>query len=282
MATDIRFKAAAFFLFASWLVIVFSLWHSIKHYKLRNQGPFDRTIGGVKLTPRRFRLTIFLALIIVGYSAASAFDFEISVIKVQIPGSSSNVAWVYGLGWTPIAMILLVQEVSGYLIPNEDRALIRQRRSRGAETDRELGIVMKPHWWSRLHSADEDLNIHDAIARNVKELGGGRAITRNFVEMGNMPASRASERRDEPLYNIDTPEAVTIGASILFSQSSDLSERKDPFADASEGTFSKGRGRVGAADIQRGGSASFERSLSAQRSISLNGPPQKVRSMLDV
>lgn len=165
-ATDIRWKLAALFNFFGWLTIVFSLRHSIKYYKPRNRGLFNRMIGFVKYAPNRFFLTIPLSLILVGYEAACSFEFSISPLKLH-----PELGYMYGLGWGSIAAIFLVQEVAGFFNPDEDRELIRQRRVRGQEIDSEMGIVKKPHWWSRLHG-DVNLNVHDQIARNVREVGG--------------------------------------------------------------------------------------------------------------
>lgn len=272
MATDMRFKAAAFILFASWLVIVFSLWHSIKHYRSRNGGAFDRILGDIRFTPVRFVLTLTLALVLVGYATASAFNFDIGIIKVQIEGEPSNVPWLYGLGWAPIALIMIVQEVSGYLLPNEDRELIRQRRLRGVAIDREIGIVKKPHWWSRLHG-DHDLNMHDAIARNVKEVGGGHVTARNLekaIEMGNMPASRAF------IIQEGTPDVVKAGASLLFPASLMVSDM--PNVGATRASDLEGRSRTYDGSL----GSTLDRSSSAQSSNIFSVAPQKVRSMLDV
>ncbi|PBP17790.1 conserved fungal protein [Diplocarpon rosae] len=144
VATDLRFKSAAFLLLGSWLATVFSLGHSIKHYRLRSRGLVHRGLGAVKYTPTRFLLTLPLSLAMIGYEAACAFDFSISPLKLDTP-----LSLMYGLGWTPAAAILLVHEVAGYADPNDDRELLRQRRLRGAQMDAEMGITRKPHWWAR-------------------------------------------------------------------------------------------------------------------------------------
>src|SRR4051812_24129151 len=83
MATDSRFKAAAFLLFLAWGVIVFSLRHSIKWYKPRNRGIFNRIVGFFRYTPLKFILVLPLALIAIGYEAAIAFDFAINPISIK-------------------------------------------------------------------------------------------------------------------------------------------------------------------------------------------------------
>jgi len=216
----------------------------------------------------------------IGYGAACAFDFSISPLKVD-----ANLGFMYGLGWGPIAMIILIHEIWGYVDPNEDRELIRQRRVRGAEIDQEMGITKKPHWWSRLNGENRTMNMNDHIARNVSEIGGGRATTRNLersIEMGNMPASK---RRDsnKPAANI---EAVRLAANLLFPAHTGMEETQERFTDHPE----PGRGRTvssAAADE----TSSTTRARTSDRSdsnhstasaVTLGAKPQQVRSMLDV
>ncbi|KAF4627077.1 hypothetical protein G7Y89_g11077 [Cudoniella acicularis] len=232
-ATDVRFKAAAFLLFCGWLTTVFSLQHSIKHYKPRNRGIFNRIIGLIRYTPPKFLLTLPLSLVMIGYEAACAFDFSISPLNYQ-----PNLAFVYGLGWTPIALIFLVYEVAGYLDPNEDRELLRQRRVRGAEADQEIGITKKPHWWSRLHGDNRQMNVHDQIAQNVSQIGGGRPTTTNLersIEMGNMPVT-ARQQQNKPS---NEAEAIRLAANLLFPTTNTNVETQERFTD----TPGAGRGR---------------------------------------
>ena len=189
---------------------------------------------------------------------------------------------MYGLGWGTIALIIVVYEIYGYINPNEDRDLIRQRRIRGAEIDQEMGITNKPHWWRRLHTDNRELNIHDVIARNVGEIGGGRATTKNMersIEMGNMPVSK---RRDsnKPVGEID---AVRVAANLLFPSASPT-ERSDPFRDNPGRGRSPGEARREASGAGRGETRAglSERSDSTASGVTLGAQPQVVRSMLDV
>jgi hypothetical protein len=274
-ATDIRFKLAALVNFIGWLTIVYSLRHSIKYYKPRNRGPLNRTVGFIKFTPFKFFLTIPLSLVMVGYDVACAFDFDVSPLKLH-----TNLGFMYGLGWGSIACIILVYEIAGYFDPNEDRELIRQRRVRGAEIDSEMGIVKKPHWWSRLHGDNKELNVHDRIARNVGELGGGRATAKNLersIEMGNMPVSKKQDPNKPAKGDL---EAVRMAASLLFPASA-TSERSDPFQDVpDEGRSPRGsRPREVSQDPRK---TLSDRSISTNSGVSITAPPQRIRSMLDV
>lgn len=276
-ATDIRFKLAAFFLFGSWLTTVASLQHSIKHYKPRNRGLFNRAFGLIRYVPLKFLFTIPLSFVMIAYEAACAFDFSISPLKVN-----TNLGMMYGLGWGPIAMIIVIHEIWGYFDPNEDRELIRQRRVRGAEIDQEMGITKKPSWWSRLNTDNRPMNMNDHIARNVSEIGGGRVTTRNLersIEMGNMPVSKRD--RNKPA-NI---EAVRMAANLLFPAHT-MEETQERFTDHPE----PGRGRTASSaaayenssTTRAGTSGRSDSNHSTASAVTLGAKPQQVRSMLGV
>ncbi|CAG8951651.1 hypothetical protein HYFRA_00005451 [Hymenoscyphus fraxineus] len=278
-STDTRFKAAAFLLFCGWLTTVFSLHHSIKHYMPRNRGLFNRAMGLLKYIPTKFLLTLPLSLLMIGYQAAIAFSFSISPLNYIDP----HLAIIYALGWGPITLILLVYEVAGYFDPNEDKELLRQRRIRGQEADLEIGIVKKPNWWSRLHGNNEPISVSAAIARNVKEIGGGQATTKNLernIEMGNMPVSKKDTETSGVDARPEGVEAVRLAAGILFPAQNNM-------ASPAEERYSDQLGRGRREDertpprVQRTTTTS-NRSESTNSGTTLGGYPQQVRSMLDV
>src|SRR5687768_10202317 len=161
-ATDGRFKAAGFCLFICWLTIVFSLRHSVKHYKPRNRGIFNRGLGFIRSVPLRLALIIVLCLGTIAYQEFIAWDYDMSVVKATGP-----VAIIYGWGYGPSLLIMIVQIAYGWASPNEDRELSRQRRERGETLDRELGIVHKPAWWKRVRG-DHLLTYKDKLTRQVQ------------------------------------------------------------------------------------------------------------------
>jgi hypothetical protein len=278
-ATDTRFKFAAFCLFGCWLTIVFSLYHSIKHYKPRNRGIFNRVVGFIRYTPNKFLLTIPLSLALVGYTAASAFDFDLSPLKYHDP----DLGMMYGLGWGSIILIILVYEIAGYIDPNEDRELIRQRRIRGAEIDQEMGITKKPHWWSRLHTDNTPMNVQDRIARNVGELGGGRATAKNLersIEMGNMPVSKRQDV-NKPAGNV---EAIRMAANLLFPAQGENIETQERFTDHPDTARGRSDSRAKEANetTRQAMSDRSDSHHSAASGLTLGAKPQQVRSMLDV
>ncbi|KUI59505.1 hypothetical protein VP1G_06746 [Cytospora mali] len=176
-ATDNRFKSAAFILFMGWLTCAYHLRHSIKHYKERNRGIINRAVGLIKFTPYRFLLIIPISLFVVAFQAITVWKFEWSIMNVH-----GNRFSIFVGGYGPAVLIMLIQIIAGFINPNEDKELIRQRRMRGAENDRELGIVAKPAWWSRLNGDHTNESMRDRITRNVRELGGGRATAKNIDE----------------------------------------------------------------------------------------------------
>jgi hypothetical protein len=305
IATDGRFKVGAICLFLSWLVIIYSLRHSIHHYKPRNRGFFNSLLGGIKYTPVRFALVIPIALVIVGYQNAIAWDFAISPLNYH-----ASAAYIYGLGWAPIVFIFLILEIAGYIKPNEDKELIRQRRVRGQLIDAEMGYTKKPNWWRRLHG-DHNLNVQETIAKNVREVKGGAAASswadgetyspqgielreiekrapRNqnkLAPVDRTPAWRASQRaEDRRLKNLEE-ENIRMAASLLFPNQPAAPKRDHSYL------FEDGppdrRGRDASSSGDAGSSitkteAVSERSASTESATTLGRPPQQVRSMLDI
>ncbi|KAK1973988.1 hypothetical protein LZ30DRAFT_787362 [Colletotrichum cereale] len=175
-ATDARFKAATFCLAVCWLTIVASLRHSIKHYYPRNRGLLNRARGFLRHAPLRFLLIIPLAACLVAYQGLVSWNFAYSVLNAK-----ASLAAVYAGGYGPALLILYTQVAYGLLSPNEDRELIRQRRERGSQIDREMGYVPKPAWWRRAKNDDHlvgRMTMRERIAMNVRELGGGAATSR--------------------------------------------------------------------------------------------------------
>ncbi|PHH64279.1 hypothetical protein CDD81_4763 [Ophiocordyceps australis] len=164
-ATSTRFKAGAFCLVVAWLTIFYSIRHSINHYKPRNRGIYNRAVGLVRAVPPRFMLTLPLALCLIAYQILMSFDWNVSLIRV---GAVLPIMYAWGYG--PSLLIILIQIVYGFVSPNEDKALIRQRRERGDAINRELGLVKKPAWWRRVRG-DHLYSLRDKIMRNVHEVG---------------------------------------------------------------------------------------------------------------
>ncbi|GAO15874.1 hypothetical protein UVI_02051460 [Ustilaginoidea virens] len=214
-ATSARFKAGAFCLVIAWLTILFSLSHSIRHYKPRHRGIFNQAFGFAQAVPLRFVLLVALAAALIAYQALISFAWDLSLVRAR----DANVAVIMGWGYGPSLLILYVQIAYGFLAPNEDKELIRQRRARGDVNDRELGIVRKPAWWRRVRG-DHLRSVRDQINRNVNEVGGKRGVGRRTeddmelhvrleaersavddddgVELGGLPDRPSNPRRERP------------------------------------------------------------------------------------
>jgi hypothetical protein len=277
-ATDIRFKVAAFLLFGSWLTTVFSLQHSIKHYKIRNRGLFNLMVGVIRYMPAKFLLMIPLSLVMIGYEAAIAFNFSISPLNIN-----TNLGIMYGLGWGVIAAIVVIQEISGYLNPNEDRELIRQRRVRGAEIDQEMGIQKKPHWWSRLNGPNQELNVHAQIIKNVREIGGGSATARNVERNIEMRIMSKQQDNNKPVEDLET---VHRAANLQFPAHIMQEETQERFTDRPDSV--RGRSFLNTKDneqsqVERHNFIDRSESKSSSASgATLGAQPQQIRSMLDI
>jgi hypothetical protein len=153
-ATDIRFGLAPIFLLAGWFTIFYSLEHSIKLYK--SQGQQNRVCGFIEYIPPRFRLTMPLSLIIVGYESACSFCFSVSPLNLR-----ANLGMMYGLGWGAPLLIMLVQSISGCLDPNEDKELQLQRRLRSAQVNHAIGVTNKHHASSNSYSDVQEFSMMD-------------------------------------------------------------------------------------------------------------------------
>jgi hypothetical protein len=316
-ATEIRFKVGAFMLFVCWLTTTVHLWHSIHHYNHRSRGVFRRTVSCIRYIPPRFVVIVPAALALVAYQALSSFVFAWSPLN-----ATGNLAAIYAGGYGPSLLILCVQCVHGFATPNEDRELIRQRQVRGQTIDRELGIVKKPAWWKRVNGENIG-NLRDRIARNVKEIGGGRAtaqgVDRNIenqardannstneggIEMGairktdtNQGAIKAVSRRlPQATPYVGRSEArrsertMQTAATLLFPNAEGTGPRDraaelmldGPPPPYNAPAAERGRTLNVPESDSRSRPGTSERSNSTGTLVSLSGPPQQIRSMLDI
>lgn len=314
MATDGRFKAAAFCLLVCWLTIAVSLRHSIKHYCPKNRGVFNRIIGFIRFTPFRFIIMMPLALAVVAYQALSAWSFAYSPLKVQ-----TNVLAMYLGGYAPSLLILMLNALWGFLTVNEDRQLQAQRRARGEQINQELGIVKKPAWWRPTPGGER---MRDRIARNVREIGGGQATAKTFAErnaaiaaatptdgdvvemsalgrsearsgmaprmvvpVGATPYVGKSDRRRTERISTTAAQLLFPGTSISVDRAAELMQDgpvgppPPPYRDGAGVTSTADGGRSGEGEQRPG---SLGRSTSAGTTNSIDAPPQQVKSMLDI
>jgi len=298
-ATDARFKTAAFLLVVCWLITAFSLRHSIKYYCPRNRGVMNRIKGFFRYMPFRFMLIVPLAAVIPAYQALVAWHFDYSPLKV-----TGLKAAIYAGGYTPALLILFVQIIIGFFNANEDLELKRQRRVRGQELDREMGIVHKPSWWSRINGENMDPNasMRDRLLRNVREINGTKAAPQATVDAPadgpNQPVEMTPVSPSLTSPHATTPPALYTGRSER--------RRQERAMEAATGVLFPSAAHDRAAAARRREELMMDgppppsytdtvhnqrrntqppnvaRSLSGQSEGSTNQPPQQIRSMLDV
>ncbi len=306
-ATDVRFKAAGFCMLVCWLTIMFSLRHSILHYHERNRGIMNRAIGLIRFTPPRFMLIVPLAAVIPAYQILCSWEFSWSPLNIK----GDNLA-IYLGGYAPSLLIVYIQIIAGFLNPNEDRELIRQRRIRGEATDRELGIVAKPAWWQRGNGDLGNEKMRDRIARNVRELGGGRATAEGIDKIidtraaeleAGPPPGEAVEMRSlhSRADSASTSASSTRPRPVSYTTKSDRRRSEITMQAATALLFpgaAPAQPTTTAEDLMLDGPPPYPdrgrrtsspsrpgtglRSTSTETSNSIASPPQQIKSMLDI
>ncbi|KAI5863839.1 hypothetical protein GGS23DRAFT_565633 [Durotheca rogersii] len=298
-ATDGRFKAATFCLLICWLTTLVSLWHSIRHYEPRNRGFFNRAIGFLGYMPFRFTLLLPLGLAVVAYQGLAAWEFHLSPLNVK-----TNLVAMYVGGYTPSLLILIIQCIAGFMRPNEDRELMRQRRLRGQAIDQELGIVRKPAWWRRVNGDLPAGSMRDRIMRNVREVGGGRPTARHVERLAEQRAAGAESEAPTRVNAVEMNEFHRNSTASSVPASNNPPPPYSPYGGKSEQRRSertvqmvagllfpsensglsteRGRGLEGSNNDQPRRPGTSERSSSTASGVSTSGAPQQIRSMLDV
>ncbi|KAK4183626.1 hypothetical protein QBC35DRAFT_477998 [Podospora australis] len=309
-ATDIRFKIGAFFLVVCWGITVFSLRHSIKHYRPRNRGLINRVIGFVKYTPLRFKIILPLAAVVPAYQALVAWHFAYSPLNIK-----GLHAAIYAGGYAPTLLICYVQIIFGFINQNEDKELKRQRYERGRQLDQEMGIVQRPEWWRRINGeiVDPNESMRDRLVRNVREVQGGKpnGQSTSAPTQENPAMSPGALMEMSPLPSPTSPR-VTSPPAPPYTGKSDRRRQERAMQDAADMLFPQSAAERSAAATRRRGEIVMEgpppaavppppyfsdqdrgrgsgaptgilgeRSISEQSTGSINQPPQQIRSMLD-
>lgn len=227
---DGRFKAGAFCLVVAWLTIVFSLYHSIKHYKARNRGFLNRAGGLLMNIPLRLALLIILDAALIAYQIFMSFSWKYSLFRFK-----GEIGVQFGWGYAPSVLIMIVQIVYAFIAPNEDKELIRQRRERGAEVDRDLGLVKQPDWWRRIKGEHIKGTLRDRIKKNVTEVGGVHGTGRRAegeIERHLREEEAGIRLEDNPPMSANHPRADRAGARAFTTQSSPRSQAAQPTSGA--------------------------------------------------
>lgn len=242
-ATDARFKAAGILAVAGLIVICYSLEHSIYRYCARPSGGLRYRTFYISAAPTKFKMVITILAVRIGYTIASSFEWSISPFKYDV-----NSGWIYGLGYAPALLIIIILNIYGYLDPNEDQVLIARRAERDQTLNSELGISRrKPNWWKTSrpdYRPPPTLDENGRLRSLAAEIGGGPPTQRkieNYIQLGTM--------RTHYLDNCDAGEST---GNVI-----------PPANRHSSGTESI-------------------MTRSSSDSTSPSAPPQKVKSMLDI
>ena len=170
-STDARFKAASIIAIPCLAIICYYIYHIFYWYKQCPRGR-NPIVFYTTTFPLKFTLVIILTAIKIGYNIASAFVWKVSPLKYD-----GDPGFIYGLGYTPVLLALIILNVWGYIDWNEDRVIIRQRIARGQAADAELGIdqFKKPAWWRLIRMDFQHVSGNDADSRllnMVKNVAG--------------------------------------------------------------------------------------------------------------
>jgi hypothetical protein len=202
-------------------------------------------------------LAVFISAVTVGYLTAATWVWSISPLNAQV----SNV-WLFGAGYAPVLLIIIVYGILGHFQTNDDKALVMQRQHRERTSAIALGVThsaQKPSWWSKMSgSRHSDLT---RFHHHTSDIGGGPATMRKIDEALEMKALRNELLDDEAggriLDGKGKPAYFVRGSTML---------RPD--------TPPSGAKRRGSLTESSDGSEPSTRLLQAK--------PQVVRSMLDV
>ena len=115
VATDARWRVAGFVAIGGVLVICYSLEHSIYRYRMRPSSTMGQLLFYLNAAPSQFLVAIALLGVKIGYAIASAFDWTVSPLKYGV-----NSGWLYGLGYTPPLLLLILFNICGLCELNDD------------------------------------------------------------------------------------------------------------------------------------------------------------------
>ncbi|KAB8228340.1 DUF2434 domain-containing protein [Aspergillus alliaceus] len=193
-ATDTRFRVAGFLALADTLVICYSLEHSIYRYVPRPGSTLGQLLFYLNAAPSQFLVCIAVLGVKIGYAIASAFDFTVSPLRYDVQSG-----WLYGLGYTPTLLIILILNISGFCELNEDKALIARREELETALASEEGVGAggkSSAWWKkrRLRAFAREITGRRLVAPGDED---GEDMAR-FVEMGIIkPRGQTGEDKDK-------------------------------------------------------------------------------------
>jgi hypothetical protein len=265
--TDARFKAGGIIAALGFFVILWSLQHSMHHYKQHRRGIWPAIQNYLRNCPPKLLLAIAILGVRLAYGVYMPWHWDTSIFKYD----SSPVLY-YGAGYAPSFLIIVIFNIWGFIDENEDKALIKQRRARGQIADSELGIVKRPHWWRK---ANYGLSDEQRLRNLTTEVGGGRPT-----------AARVSANVE--LMNIRRDSQLSSAPAIGLRQRSRDRARDDPFRDhspassAEEGLRPHMQHRPSSLASNTTDASAVTGMTGVTLTESINRPPQQIRSMLDI
>lgn len=219
-ATDTRFKAAGFIALCAVAVICYSLEHSIYRYIPRPASTRRRRCKAMFYmteVPSQFLVAIALLLVKIGYGIASAFKFSISPLRYGVhPG------WIFGLGFGPALLLILLFNISGFCEMNEDKTLIYQSTHLETALASDTGVGRKSWgvaWLGRLpgrrrrerQQRDQERGFEDEYDDNPVEM---QTITMTPPRAGEKKAVDDEDDDEDPFKDpVQVTTAITATGS---------------------------------------------------------------------
>jgi hypothetical protein len=265
--TDIRFKAGGIIAASGLFVILWSLQHSMHHYKQHRPGVWPAVSNYLTNCPPKLLLTVIVLAIRLAYGVYMPWHWDTSIFKYD-----ASPELYYGAGYAPSLLIIIIFNIFGFIDENEDKVIIKQRRIRGQAADSELGIVKRPHWWRKNNAYSDEQRLRNLAS----EVGGGRPT-----------AERLSSNVE--LMNIRRTSTLTTTPTIGLRQRSRERARDDPFRDhspassAEEGLMRPNlQHRPSSLASNTTDASNGTRMTGVTLTESQNRPAQQIRSMLDI
>lgn len=268
-ATDGRFKAAAFVTLGGVLVTLYSLEHSIYRYIPRPGGQTGRAALSFYITsaPSQFLVAIAFLLIKIAYGIVSSFVWTLSPYNADV-----HPAWLYGLGYTPALLIILLFNLCGFCEINEDKQILIARGER-ISTSKYKFKRKKPAWMK-------------PPRRMAKIFSPDRKVTEEeigFVEMGDMKQRLPDEKNLTADVTVSSRSQSTSDDIIPISDDIRDPENMEYIERVVHGLHAENvEGEDGGGGRDRNRSQLERRSTESTAAGDESQSPQTVRSMLDV
>lgn len=258
-ATDGRFKAAGIVALVGTMVIWYSLEHSIYRYIPHPTDRLHRSAVYITAAPSQFVVAIVLLLIKIAYGIASSFIWSISPFKADV-----NPGWLYGLGYTPALLIILLFNICGLCEINEDKQLLI---TRGEHIPRKYKFKRKRPAW---------LPSGRFASIFSRDIGGGRPTRENFdryVEMGVLKPPLLDKGKDDVATQVTSHSRSASDHVISFTDSG-TADSIDYIEQVVEGSHAPEPGEHVRNPLSR--------TQSTESTALGDEPPQVVTSILDV